>query len=529
MRLLLVPLLLSVAAGPLAAQVPATAVDSMLARVGTTVDASEKDYFGLFPEVALSSFVDATFEPLPSGEMQVVVRTPRRTDERRLDAETVAYLARYVTHYEALNAPNLPSHLSTVGRRVELSGLARHQLGDQTPSTFSLDRSDGTTVQGWLLLADDEYLLLHDADAPFDLARLDERVTAVPTSELRRITTVVKGQRGAFVEAGVGLALQAVASSLSYSRRRDLSDPISAGYALGSASLGSGMFWILRNARGTRLAQNPVPLLDARIPSAVQAWRDGLPDAALRSQATALTPAPRSRVNLMISVPWQAEADGVVRLNAKAIATNREFNIEAESAPEQVTGRISIDATVALSRRIHAGAQVTVHHQPEPLGVPMSSTSIGRTVIVDQLVERISRNPDGAIFGGITLGGNRVGTLSGRVEIGGGVAYQSASVEGAFRATAAQPRPSPFRGNTVRGYTFSDDALVPFGRIAYDWYVTPVTSFSIIATWAMAHDLVVPEQQIAVEIIDSRWEAVQPEHRITLSTWGLSFGLRTHL
>ena len=142
------------------AQAPPTAVDSMLARIGSTIDPSEKAYFGLFPEITLSSFVDATLEPLPSGEMQVVIRVPGRTDERRLDAETTTFLARYVVYYEALRAPNVTPDLARVDRNVRLSGLGRHAYDRSSEKPMEVGTRDGQTIRGWLLFADYERLIL---------------------------------------------------------------------------------------------------------------------------------------------------------------------------------------------------------------------------------------------------------------------------------------------------------------------------------------------------------------------------------
>ncbi len=512
------------------AQAPPTAVDSMLARVGPIIDGEEKDYFGLFPDVTLSSFVDATIEPVAGGEVQVTIRTARQAEERRLDAQTAMLLSRYVAHYEALHAPNLPSHLSTVERRVELSGLARHQFGDRRIDVVSLPRTDGTMVRGWLLLADDTYAVLHDAEAPFDIAHLDERLTAVPLRDLDGTVVLLHGEVGALVEAGIGLGAQVLLASLAYAQGSDVSNPLTAGYTAGGTALIGGGLRLMRRTQINQAVGLPAPLLGARVAREVRAWRNALPALAPQArQSPSLSARARSRIHVMVSTAWQPGTSGAVPLDAEAVVARRRFDLETESAPEQVGGRFGVDVTLALSPRWHIGAEATIHQQTQSLDLPERSAEIGRTVTLDQLVERVSQRPGGALFGGVTLGNQRVGSLTGRIELGVGVAYRSAQVEGAFRATAAQPSPAPFRANTVLSYTHSASTFVPYARLAYDWYATPVTSLTLRATWAPGHELVVPEQRYRVESGFNTWDAARPEHRFTFSPLTLSFGLRTHV
>lgn len=508
----------------------ATAIDSMLARIGPVVDGEEKDYFGLFPDVPLSGFVDATIEPVASGEVQVTIRTARRAEERRLDAQTATLLSRYVAYYEVLRAPNSPSHLSTVERRIELTGLARHQLDSREVGVQSLPLIDGTMARGWLLLIDDEYAVLHDADAPFDLDRLDERLTAIPLGQLSGTVPLLHGKIGALIEAGIGLGAQAVLASLAYTRESDVSDPLTAGYTAGGTALVGGGLRLLRRAQIDRAVGLPNPLLDARVPREVRAWRSTLPVLAPEArQSPSLSVQAGSRIHVMILGAWQPGMGGTVPLDAEAVVGRRQFDLETETEPEQINGRVGVDVTLALSPRWHVGAEATVYRWTQSLGLPELSPDIGRTVTLDQLAERVSRKPDGALFGGVTLGDGRVGSLTGRIELGAGVAYRSAQAEGAFRATAAQPSPSPFRANTVRSYVHTASTFVPYARLAYDWFATPVTSLALRATWAPGHSLTVPEQRYQVESDFDTWKAVRPEHSFAFSPLTLSFGLRTHL
>jgi hypothetical protein len=266
-------------------------------------------------------------------------------------------------------------------------------------------------------------------------------------------------------------------------------------------------------------------LLRSLVPPEFARWRDGLSSSGvdwlpLRERTI------RPLLHVMISSPFQPTVSGSVRRNA--VQTRRGTLVENDvygSDPSITSGRAGVDVTLNPVRFVHIGAEAYWNRAEEEETLEERNTRLP----LFQQYENLVLDDTWAVFAGLTLGDGTTRWAKSRLEIGGGVAYVGASVVGAFVASLATPTTLPLGDDPGQTYSASESGYVPYGRIAYDFAVTPVSSFSVKLTYAQQPDVVIPEFSADVSQGILRWTTTQPEHTYTFSPLSLSFGLRTHL
>ncbi len=520
----------------------ATALDSLIARVGTTIEPSEKVYFGLFPDIPLNEFNGATIKALPEGDVQVAMDLRRGGTERRLSPEMALLLARHVVYYEVMRAPSSPAWADRLSGDVRRSGLARLRTEAPTGPPLTIRTRRGDTVRGWVVHADSTYLTLYPADRPFDLWNLEEHAIALSAASIEYIafSSPILAASLDYAEAATSLTIQAASAFLAYQTESDLGNAVYGGGMAVLAAGVSGGAWAVqerygaeRNAvRGERAAYiralpqlREAAFLRTLVPLEFTRWHDTLPSADLEWQPFRER-AIRPLLHVMISSPLQPAVSGSVRRNA--VQTRRGTLVENDifgSEPSIKSGRAGVDVTLNPIRFIHIGAEAYWNRAEEEQMLEERNT---RSPLFLQY-ENLVLDDTWAVFAGVTLGDGTTRWVKSRLEIGGGVGYVGASVVGAFVASLATSSTLPFADDPGQRYSASESGYVPYGRIAYDFAVTPVTSFSVKLTYAQQPDIVLPEITADVSQGILRWTTTKPEHTYTFSPWSLSFGLRTHL
>ncbi len=520
----------------------ATAVDSMLARIGTTVDGSEKAYFGLFPDVPLSSFDEATLEPMPSGEMHVIIHRPRGDEERRLSPDVALMMSRYVTYYEALRAPGATAALRRIDREMTLAGLGRHAYERSSLRSIEVGTRDGQTIRGWLLFADYERLILHTSDRPLDLWNLDTHTSVVAAPNILRVGRTTSRLRRAlpYLEAGVGLAAQRVFAQRAYDGNADLGDAGAAQLSAVVSAITAGSFGLLnRQLREKRPTPENVSLMTRRMapraffaqrsPAEFVAWLSALPAAPLPAP---LPPEPprraRWRVHVMAAAPYRAAPDGIVTRNASATLRGRQIDGLYESVPRTASGRGGGELVVNPIRLVHVGGEMYWNRTLDELPALVVGRDNG-DVLNRPTPETLIPETEWAAFAGVSLGDGSARWLRSRIEVSGGVAYRGQRVSSSFPVTLATPEVRTVPPDFVQSYRAEQSGHHPYGRIVYDFFATPVTSLSFKATYVPQSDFVIGAQEAAYTFSGNSWAVDQPEHTYTFSPWSLSFGLRTHL
>lgn len=194
--LLLATLISTIASAPAAAQAP---VD--LPRIGTSLDAYEQSYFGLFPEVL--DFQVGRFEQ--QGDSLVAI-AERISGETRvaLDATQAALLREYLTHYED-TARLLERDIASLGV------LVRYVVRTQPGQRVVMQQRNGRIITGQLVAVDDRYIAIYEGAQPFAVALSDvPTLYLAPLGDVATIQTAGRGAtsltRRAVLNGGAALA-----------------------------------------------------------------------------------------------------------------------------------------------------------------------------------------------------------------------------------------------------------------------------------------------------------------------------------
>ncbi|MEM6327011.1 MAG: hypothetical protein AAF791_07835 [Bacteroidota bacterium] len=183
-------------------------------RLGVTVDAYERDYFRLFPEV--EGFVSAT---LRSEGEDVVARITRASGDEehvRIQSPLPIALERILTIYEdydtasAQYAANLRAHaaLAAVMAPVQY----RVQPGDPALPTLTFSLTSGASVSGIVLFTSDDAVALWSGEGPFTLADLSS-VRILPIDQVEYVN-VPAGELVGLGESASSAAVSGIGSAV---------------------------------------------------------------------------------------------------------------------------------------------------------------------------------------------------------------------------------------------------------------------------------------------------------------------------
>ncbi len=522
----------------------ATAVDSMVARVGTTIDPSEKAYFGLFPGVELANFTQATLDPVEGGELVVTIQTAQGSEEKRLSQDVAQTMSRYVAQYEAIRTPNPTPLALRIHREMIVSGLGRHAFEPFEGRPIEVETRAGRRAQGWIVYADDDRLVLYPADRPFDVRKLGENALVFASADLARVQSQSRVPRGlsAPFEVGASLAIQAAGAFLAYQGNADQGDAaIGAGIVLTSALTATTLGLVDAAARrgtsgrGSRQSQNAsttAPFAERaffaeRTPSELDTWLASLPAVPPMPDAPLVVSARRRFAHVRFDSPYRPTTSSDLTRISTASLNGRDFDVTLDRSSTTVKGRAGGEIVVSPIALLHVGAEA-YWNASDSQSRPESPGSEAGQFRSEDRPEQVTTQPDWAVFGGLSFGGDGSRALQSRVEVSGGVAYRGVEVSSYFPATLATPEVSaPEEAFTF--YSASQSGIYPYARLSYDFFVTPITSLSIKATLVQQPDFVIDAQSADLAFRGNSWATQQPEHTYTFSPLSLSFGLRTHL
>ncbi len=213
-------------------------------RVGEEIDATERDYFGLFPGV--DGFRSARFTSYPDSVVVTIQRagTDGASGETGwvMSRERAAAIGAYIDSFENLDAPTDFAQwqlLRGTSRTVAADAAMRTPgLGDRRPDVGAIVA--GRRYDGAILAASDTLLLLHPAARPYDWRDPDLLALDPATIDWVRVQPVVQLAprllaQVAITGAGLLLALPLVIGEEAEVQAAGVFAGLVAGYSAGRA------------------------------------------------------------------------------------------------------------------------------------------------------------------------------------------------------------------------------------------------------------------------------------------------------
>ena len=524
MRFCALVLLSTLCAAPLQAQPLEHAANPILVRLGETINLEEKTYFGFFTSVRADQFTGATLHLLPHDRLRMEVTTRDGTEAVELDSGQTLALAQYVAHYEALRFNPVPAELVAAQQVLAADRIARPTLAFADTRRVSVRLRDGRREQGWVLYADEQYLVLYKADAPFDAASFQSNTVAIPGSSIEHVSLPgLPSFALRAAEVGGVTALQAGLAYATYESR-------SSGTLYGAnatagplTALGLYLFGQSRLQSPYRVEGNRTSYLSllrrlrprvffARTPAPeLRAWLAEQPAVAPEQFSRHVQPL-RHAVHVLISAPFSLQPEGTFTRNATARINGRNSSVTQQGEADVRNAAISAEIAVSPLRWLHVGGEA---HRYQSLPIR-------------QVSEQITRRQGWGAFAGITLGDGTARTAMSKVSFSGGLAQRTARLDGFLFSTLAMQSTPTNDPTTYQRYTQKASGHYPYARLVYDFFATSHTSLSLKVTYVQEASIEVAEKAMETRFGGNQWNVVQPAHTYRFNPVSVSLGLRTH-